>query len=80
MVECMPVHALTCSVYSDSSVMLTVLSGNVDGSCGQGTRSLQWRQERRGGADRSFCSVYSDRVAVHKIEIVATLSGGRLID
>jgi len=36
----MPAHASTCSVCGDSALMLTVLSENVDYSCGQGTRSL----------------------------------------
>ena len=39
----MPAHASTCSVRGDSTLMLTVLSENVNFSCGQSTRSLQQR-------------------------------------
>jgi hypothetical protein len=46
----MPAHASACSVCGDSALMLTVLSGTADDSCGQGTHSLQLAlREARGG-------------------------------
>ena len=71
----MPAYASTYSVCSDSTLMLTVLSGTANDSYGQGTHSLRLALREAWGRIVAFvlCILI---VAAYKIEIVPTSSGG----
>jgi hypothetical protein len=75
----MPAHASPCSVCGDSALILIVLSGTADDSCGQGTHSLRLALREAWGAHRSFCSVYCDSCYVQDRDR-SDIIRGRLID